>query len=565
MTMRLLKLNADGKLSLIHFVSNEIPEYAILSHTWGADSEEATFQDLMNGTGTDKPGYDKIRLCAKQADLDGLKYSWVDTCCIDKSSSAELSEAINSMFRWYSEAKVCYAYLSDVNLATDSCSEEHLSTSREDFLKNSRWFTRGWTLQELLAPKQVIFFDSSWRKLGEKMSYCETISSITGIDNTNLLHPSNIFKEIFATRMFWAAKRKTSRPEDIAYCLMGLFNVHMPLLYGEGEDKAFQRLQFELFKLAPSTSLLTWGGYFERPIDPKGDQSRIFPSSLTVRPILAQSPSLFFQRPAFHRLHTSNDARPCVITNRGIEVQLLVITHQTWFVLVGPDSTGVHKRYDLAIAVLPFRTSDKASVYLGMLLSGNSSEGTYNRISSLEGCATVTVPARLALLAESQRICLSEQLVYSESRQFTTSTKFIIVESVGFYLHRVLVNGCEWNKYEQCLMLPPRYSQESQEALLRFVDEKDHKATFHLLISNSTRPGCSQEEGWHFRILGVTIVQNDYAERLFSNALELSGHGLRAEEEKINVKIGNINAVASLERKLVYWDPIHVLKITPAS
>jgi hypothetical protein len=225
----------------------------------------------------------------------------------------------------------------------------------------------------------------------------------------------------------------------------------------------------------------------------------------------------------------------------------------------------VQKRYDLAIAVLPFRTSGKAGVYLGMLLSGNSSEGTYNRISFHEGCATVKVPTRLALLAEPQKICLSEELVYSESRHFTTSTKFIIIDSVGFYLNRVLVNGCEWNKCEQCLMLHPGYSQESQEALLRFVDEKDGNSTFHLLISNSIRPAFSREEDWRFRVLGITIVQNDYAEKLFSNALKLSEHGLRPEEEKITVKIGNIRAVASLERKLVYWDPIHVLKVTAAS
>jgi hypothetical protein len=228
--MRLLKLNDDGDLSLVEFVGDEIPEYAILSHTWGANDEEVTFEDLMKGTGNDKPGYDKIRLCAKQADLDGLKYSWVDTCCIDKSSSTELSEAVNSMFRWYSEAKICYAYLSDVNLVTDGGSEK--LDGGDDILKSSRWFTRGWTLQELLAPKLVVFFDSNWCKLGEKMSCCDTISAITGINNSILLDSSKIRHELYSTRMFWAAKRKTSRPEDIAYCLMGIFGVNMPLLYG---------------------------------------------------------------------------------------------------------------------------------------------------------------------------------------------------------------------------------------------------------------------------------------------------------------------------------------------
>ena len=560
--MRLLELTADGNLSLIECLDDEIPEYAILSHTWGAAGEEVIFEDLIRGTGTDKPGYDKIRRCAKQAHLDGLKYSWVDTCCIDKSSSSELSEAVNSMFRWYSEAKICYAYLSDVNLAAeDDSSEELLTTGGENLLKNSRWFTRGWTLQELLAPKLLVFFDSKWRKLGEKVFYCDTISSITGIDNAILLDSSKIFGELYATRMVWAAKRKTSRAEDIAYCLMGIFGVHMPLLYGEGKHSAFRRLQLELFKLASSQSLLTWGGHPEHPIDPEGAQSRIFPLLPTVRPILADSPSLFFQHSGFHSLNTSNDTKPWVITNRGIEIQVFVIARKTWFILHGPDSTGAQKRYDLAIAVLPFRTSEKASVYLGVLLSGNSSEGTYNRISSHEGCPTVKVPTRLALLAEPRKICLSEQPVYHESRPFTTCTKFVVIDSVGFHLHRVLVNRCEWDKHEQCFTIHPRHPQESQEALLEFVAEKDGESTLYLLISNSMQPESPEEEDRPFRVLGITVVQNDYAEKLFSNALELSEHGLRVRDEKIIVKMGNITAAASLQQKLVYWDPIHILKV----
>jgi hypothetical protein len=206
--MRLLKLNEDGELSLIQFVGDEIPEYAILSHTWGADGEEVTFEDLLNGTGKDKTGYEKIRHCAKQADLDGLKYSWVDTCCIQKSSSSELSEAINSMFQWYNEAKICYAYLSDVVLATGDSPEELLVTGMDDFLKNSRWFTRGWTLQELLAPKLVIFFDSNWRKIGDKtigaMSYLRLLGSrklsfsILQISMTNYIQ--NVFIGLLSER-----------------------------------------------------------------------------------------------------------------------------------------------------------------------------------------------------------------------------------------------------------------------------------------------------------------------------------------------------------------------------
>lgn len=133
--MRLLQIQDSGKFSLVERVGNDIPPYAILSHTWGPSKDEVTYHDLLNGTGRNKMGYCKLEFCRKQAEQDRLQYFWVDTCCIDKTSSAELSEAINSMYSWYQAAEVCYAYLADVpSNNTFSC---------------SRWFTRGWTLQEL--------------------------------------------------------------------------------------------------------------------------------------------------------------------------------------------------------------------------------------------------------------------------------------------------------------------------------------------------------------------------------------------------------------------------------
>jgi hypothetical protein len=153
--MRLLSSNADGSFSLNRFTGNNIPSYAILSHTWEADDQEVTFHDLMNHLGISKKGYRKIQFCGEQAKRDGLQYFWVDSCCIDKSSSAELQEAINSMFRWYRDAAKCYVYLSDVSTGKHSWSSERLW---EVGFRQSRWFTRGWTLQELLAPRSVEFF-----------------------------------------------------------------------------------------------------------------------------------------------------------------------------------------------------------------------------------------------------------------------------------------------------------------------------------------------------------------------------------------------------------------------
>ena len=154
--MRLLRLEADDGFSLTEFISQDVPRYAILSHTWGADGEEVTFKDLENGTGQHKSGYNKLSFCGKQAAKDGLQFFWIDTCCIDKSSSAELSEAINSMFRWYQNATKCYVFLSDVS--TSSSTGIHLFSQQTPTIQHSRWFTRSWTLQELLAPKSVEFF-----------------------------------------------------------------------------------------------------------------------------------------------------------------------------------------------------------------------------------------------------------------------------------------------------------------------------------------------------------------------------------------------------------------------
>ena len=154
--MRLLRANPDG-FELVTFTTDNPPPYAILSHTW-TDSQEVTYNELLAGTGKNKTGYTKIRFCGERAAQDGLRYFWVDTCCIDKSTSDELSTAINSMFRWYQRAAKCYVYLSDVQLPEEISDAESCRMTWEDALRRSRWFTRGWTLQELLAPPTVEFF-----------------------------------------------------------------------------------------------------------------------------------------------------------------------------------------------------------------------------------------------------------------------------------------------------------------------------------------------------------------------------------------------------------------------
>jgi len=237
--MRLLRLNARGKFSLTEFVEDNIPPYAILSHTWGANDEEVTFKDLVEGTGKSKAGYTKIRFCGEQAASNRLQYFWVDTCCIDKSSSAELQEAITSMFQWYHNAANCYVYLSDVSI-------DNYSTNNYSAFRKSRWFTRGWTLQELIAPRTVEFFSQERQRIGDRKSLERQVHEITGIP-IRALRGSPLAGFSIDERMSWAAERKTKRKEDKAYSLLGIFNIFMPLIYGEG-DNAFTRLKEEIEK-----------------------------------------------------------------------------------------------------------------------------------------------------------------------------------------------------------------------------------------------------------------------------------------------------------------------------
>ncbi|KAH8600126.1 kinesin light chain [Bisporella sp. PMI_857] len=217
--IRLLRYNNDGELSLTTFFADKTPnEYAILSHTWG--EEEVTFEDLRDGSGMKKAGYEKIRFCGEQARRDGLQYFWVDTCCIDKSSSAELTEAINSMFRWYREATKCYVYLSGVSRPAVKIND----LAWESAFRESKWFTRGWTLQELIAPASVEFFSKEGKLLGDKSILEHHVCEITGIP-AKALRGNSLFGFTIAERMSWAGRRKTTREEDQAYTLLGILDI----------------------------------------------------------------------------------------------------------------------------------------------------------------------------------------------------------------------------------------------------------------------------------------------------------------------------------------------------
>lgn len=239
-----MRLLHTSKLELKEFIDSETPEYAILSHTW--DDEEISFQDFYADTQRRRNSWSKIINSCRVVAEQGWEWLWIDTCCINKLSSSELSEAINSMYFWYEEAEICFAYLKDVTASS-------LADQLPQF-RSSRWFTRGWTLQELLAPRYLLFLDSTWHEIGTRSELLEDIAEATRIQTQHLLNHQSCN---VAQKLSWAAHRRTTRIEDEAYCLLGLFGINMPLIYGE-RHKAFRRLQLEIIKESNDETIFAW-------------------------------------------------------------------------------------------------------------------------------------------------------------------------------------------------------------------------------------------------------------------------------------------------------------------
>ncbi|KUI52903.1 Vegetative incompatibility protein HET-E-1 [Cytospora mali] len=321
-----MRLLDAASLQFKEFFEDQIPPYAILSHTWGSSDEEVSFQDMRLEPRIlwedRRYGYSKIVNTCRLALEDRLKYVWVDTCCIDKSSSAELTEAINSMFRWYEKAEICYVHLADVTP----------QMSLEDGLKNCRWITRGWTLQELIAPRECDFFDSKWTYRGRKTKMTDMLAALTRVPALVLEHEKLPREYTVAQRMSWAAKRKTTRSEDLAYCLLGVFGIHMPMIYGEGE-MAFHRLQEEIIRRTSDATIFAW--------DPKDGAADIVG-------ILAPSPASFENTQSL--LNTTGfQPTEFALTNKGVKIvhaHVLVCSPPkkkqglVYFLQLGKDPTG---------------------------------------------------------------------------------------------------------------------------------------------------------------------------------------------------------------------------------
>lgn len=348
--MHLLNLET---LRLEEFLS-DIPDYFILSHRWGED--EITYRDITTLSISEleqKKSWPKLLGFVNASrnpdhDYPKPKYGWVDTFCINKYSSAELSEAINSMFSWYRRATLCIAFLNDVSATSTSLRVHSVEESSDDFMK-SVWFTRGWTLQELLAPKNVKFYNRDWKVIGLREDLASLISKTTGIDLWTV-KTGEWSQTSVAMRMKWAAKRVTKRTEDVAYSLLGIFDINMPLLYGEG-DKAFGRLQEAILMKYDDHSIFLWTPPDVAP-PRKQSKARRRQSQLVSRPprekpvaaAFALHPSWFLETPP-HELFPS-DASPVNITNQGVQITMAVIVQDfTYLGIVSCCNMDDHTSY----------------------------------------------------------------------------------------------------------------------------------------------------------------------------------------------------------------------------
>ncbi|KAF7676217.1 hypothetical protein GT037_005722 [Alternaria burnsii] len=354
--MRLLR-TAD--LTFHEYEGSSIPPYAILLHRW--EGEEVKYQDFKHRTAAieSKSGFGKIQQCCQQAQEVKIKLAWVDTCCIDKSSSAELSEAINSMYQWYQRSQVCYVYLSDVGTSSsfrksvDDGLPVTLSRRFISRIMRSKWWTRGWTLQELIAPVSVVFYvngQGNWVKVGSKSTLLDLIVARTSIQG-DILRGQERGPGILSPR-------KTSRSEDLAYCLLGLFGVNMPLLYGEA-TKAFLRLQEEIMKQPDDQTLFAWQLGFENM---KND----------ICGPLALHPSKFWEAGNLQPDPDTDAQSPYSMTNKGLRIELSIENK-------GNDAYGM--------AILHCGTHSTSSRQLGLpvIRLGPPEANTYARDARYNG------------------------------------------------------------------------------------------------------------------------------------------------------------------------------------
>ncbi|KAK1495259.1 protein-L-isoaspartate O-methyltransferase [Colletotrichum tamarilloi] len=367
--------------NFVIYEGDNAPDFAILSHTW--EAEEVTLQDVHDAQKdiTLMAGYPKITGACRLAQSQGYDYIWIDTCCIDKTSSAELSEAINSMFNWYEQASICYVYLSDLDYSIYQ--QPGMTAPLELALRECRWFTRGWTLQELIAPDNVDFYDKSWHLVGSKLdeSLGPALANVTGISLDILNKTVPLESSSVAERMHWASSRVTTRKEDLAYSLMGIFGVNMPLLYGEGM-KAFARLQEAILQDTGDHSIFAWHSNYETSTQEAAFDQHILSGLLAPSPVEFSQFQYLRPLPAFG----TTGQQPIQLTNQGIRISMYlepVDDDQG-----GDDGSAADDFYAVLDCAIQGENGDQCPRIMLRKLSGNQ----YARVRTGSVCTVIPAP-----------------------------------------------------------------------------------------------------------------------------------------------------------------------------
>ncbi|KAN0102226.1 HET domain containing protein [Hyaloscypha variabilis] len=436
-----------------------------------------------------KAGYTKIERCCDQAVGDGYDYVWIDTCCIDKSSSAELSEAINSMYMWYKSAKICYAYLADVKPLLRT----RLSPLAQ--FERSRWFTRGWTLQELIAPAKVEFFAGDWSRFGTKAGFHSALSQVTGIDEGTLTGGRDLREVSIAKKMSWASKRVTTRPEDIAYCLLGIFGVNLPLLYGEGE-KAFIRLQEEIMRNSDDQSLFAWS--LTQP-----------PRSSKLLGFLARSPAAFEKSANIVPYRNWAASMPYSLTNQGLRLELPVIQHEGF------------KEYT---AILACHYEDNYLGPLGVYISPIASADGDQFARDVWYTRPVPIVPQHAAQAKLRTIYIRQDVLLPALRDFDRRDHFLI---------RMMPEGPQ-EDYALDKVYPPEHWNQAQKIIrsdnseterigvLLFRKKADRKKAFAVLIRSQVSEQGAENNSYQCAC-SIFVLSRYPAENEWPDILRMEG------------------------------------------
>jgi hypothetical protein len=489
--MRLLNVRT---FTLHTFYGDNIPPYAILSHTWLRDDEEVTFASITSAPPTNAfqaswrnvPGAKKIVYLCDQAADDGLDYAWADTCCIDKTNSVELSEAINSMFKWYQRSRTCYAYLADVD-KVDGGQIEH-----------SRWWDRAWTLQELVAPVLVHFYDKHWQSLGTKEDLLDLVSLRCGVDHETLKQPDTMYVKSVAQRMSWAAHREATRLEDRAYSLLGIFDVNLSMQYGEG-SLAFKRLQEMILQKSNDQTLFAWG-FSPRTIEETMGLLRVSQNSVVGNDyqdtdgslpfhadgIFAESPTRFAGcgKLKFYTTHASTSHIAEFNGALRMETPLARIRERS---KLGLDQIWKSIYFHRYIGILPCGYSDRPGSMVGILLEEWTSS-RFRRVHLVPGAFTFLVDCHTISRADQRTIWIDNlpwlhrhQYGLEKGSNFHRSVRLKLALPLEDYKIAVESANTNWVFDESSSTLERYHAIDSTNCYLQ-VDLRRHKQSDSITI-----------------------------------------------------------------------------------